>query len=87
MLLFLNLLLLEGDGASTRGVKSADHVEQGALSRTVTANKRDHLSLFDVEGHAPQYLYVSVKCGYVSNPKHHETRIAKDIEEFRNSGI
>jgi hypothetical protein len=71
---FLNFLTLEGDGAGTGWVNAADYVEQRALAGSIAANKRHHLSLFDMKGHPAQNLYIVVVCGYVLNAKHHEAR-------------
>jgi hypothetical protein len=57
-------------------VQPANHVEQGAFSRTVAPNKRDYLSFVDMEGHPTEYLNIAVIGRYVLYTKHHESREA-----------
>ena len=73
---FLNFLTLEGDGAGTGWVNAADYVEQRALAGSIAANKRHDLSLFDMEGHPAQNLYIAVKGRYVFYTKHNSSRLA-----------
>ena len=59
---FADFLALKRNGASAGRVKTANYVEEGALSRSIASNKRDYLSFLDMEGHSTKYLNVAIVC-------------------------
>ena len=66
----MNLLTLKENTPGTGWVQPANHVEQGALSRTVAPDKRDYLSLVDMEGHPTEDLNTAVIGRYIFYSKH-----------------